>query len=285
MIFLAVIYIRNKIFSYKTPRPFPISQIDTAVNYDFQVVELLNRYLKSYSKEGVPLKDKVVLELGPGPDLGIGLILLTMGVKKYIAVDVHNLAKGTPTKFYENLLAILKERFPCSERIDLENQLFKYYKGVSEKISYIVDQNFNISKIKDRVDIVFSNAAFEHFTNVEMTIKELNNIIKAGGILISTIDLQTHTRWIRDRDPLNIYRYNDFLWNLFKVKGSPNRVRSFEYKDLLEKNGWYDIQIEPLQVLDEECLQKVRAALNNKFRNLDASELRMLSIIVMAKKR
>lgn len=283
MIFLVIVYIRNKIFSYKQPRCFPISRTDTAVNYDLQVVELLNQYLKNYLKEEEPFKKKVVLELGPGPDLGIGFILLAMGVKKYIAADAHSLAANTPAIFYENLLAKLKEKLPGCKEADLEKQLRQYFRNESDKISYFVDHNFKISKIQDKVDIVFSNAAFEHFTDVEMTVKELNNIMKPGGILISAVDLQTHTRWIRERDPLNIYRYNNFVWNLFKVRGSPNRIRSFEYKDLLAKAGWCDIQIEPLKVLEGDHLEKVRPTLNRKFRNIDASEMRMLSVMIMAR--
>ena len=167
----------------------------------------------------------------------------------------------------------------------LKEHLDKCYKGKNDRISYIVDNNFEISKIKDKFDIVFCQASFQQFTNVEKSFIELSSVVKNGGVLVTEIDLKTHTRWIRDRDPLNIYRYNDFFWNLFSFKGSPNRIRAFEYKELLEKNGWSNIEIEPLTVLDDEYMDKVKPYLNKKFKKMNSSEMKMLNIMLMATKK
>lgn len=278
-------YVRHSLFGYKTPRTFLINEIDRSINYDFKVVDEWNEYLCSYSREISPLKNKVILELGPGPDLGIGLILLALGVKKYIALDVNELAKSVPFEFYGKLFERLKDRYPDCDIEYLKEQLGKCYKREDAAISYIVDKNFEVSKITDKVDIIFSQAAFEHFTNGKKTFWEISSVVNQGGYLITVIDLKTHTGWIRDRDPLNIYRYSDFFWNLFKFKGSPNRIRAFEYKNMLEKNEWLDIKIEPLTILEEGYLKKVKLSLNTKFRNMDSSEMKMLTIMLMARKR
>jgi hypothetical protein len=91
-------------FGYRTPRPFSITQINQAIDYDFGVVEKWTRYLHDYLKKTDFLKNKVVLELGPGPDLGIGLIFLAEGVRKYIGLDINRLAYSTPQEFYKRLL-------------------------------------------------------------------------------------------------------------------------------------------------------------------------------------
>ena len=283
-IFIILNYIRNGLIGYKTPRTFPINQIDRAIDYDFRVVKGWIKYLCNYTKETNPLKDKIVLELGPGQDLGIGLILLAMGVKVYIALDVFNLAKSTPLEFYKVLVDRLNNKYPDCNINFIKEQKDKCYKGENDKIKYIVDKNFDISKIEDKVDIVFSQATFEHFENVEKTFKELSNIIKEDGVLVTEIDLKTHTRWIRDRDPLNIYRYSEFFYNMFKFKGSPNRIRIFEYSELLAKNGFSNVQIDPLSVLEDEYLDKVKQSLNKKFSELDNSEIKVLGIMLMAKK-
>lgn len=278
-------YIRHSLFGYKTPRTFSINEIDRSVDYDFKVVDEWLEYLCSYSRKLSPLENKVIMELGPGPDLGIGLILLALGVKKYIALDVNELAKSVPSAFYDKLFERLKDRFPDCDIGYLKEQLSKCYKKEDAAISYIVDKNFGVSKITDKVDIIFSQAAFEHFTNVGKTFLEISSVLKEGGYLITVIDLKTHTGWIRDRDPLNIYRYSDFFWDLFKFKGSPNRIRAFEYKNMLGKNGWFDIRTEPLAILEEEYLEKVKLSLNKKFRNMDSSEMKVLTIVFMAKKK
>jgi len=284
----AVLIILNKIrhylFSYSTPRTFPASQINWAVEYDTSVVQKWIHHFNSYTKEKVPLRNKTVLELGPGADLGTGLILLAMGAAKYIAIDTFGLAGAAPEKFYEKLLRHLKEKYPDCDTDYLKEELNKCYRGKESRIEYIVDKKFRISAVKDKIDIVFSQAAFEHFSEIERVFKETSDIARRGAILVAEVDLKTHTRWIRDKDPLSIYRYNDFFWNIFQFKGSPNRVRTSEYKDLLEKMGWSDIKIELLETLEDSYLEKVIPTLHKKFRNKKASEMKILSFMLMARK-
>lgn len=276
--------IRHFFTGYKTPRSFSNTQISQSVEYDLRVVKQWIKHLHNYSKEQNPLKNKVVLELCPGPDLGTGFILLALGVKKYLALDTNDLLTPASLNLYKKLFIRLKKEYPDTEIDNLKNQMNKYEKGENSAIRYFVDKGFDISKINDKVDIVFSQASFEHFSNVEKTIKDLNKVTNPGGILISEIDLKTHTRWIRDKDPLNIYRYNNFFWSLFKFKGSPNRIRPFEYKKFLEKNGWSNTKIDPLSVLDKKYLDKVKPTLNRKYKNLKSSDMKMLSIMIMSEK-
>ncbi len=225
--------IRHKLEGYRTPRTFSIHEIDRAVDYDFNSVVGWIKDFSAYSK--MTIKDKIILELGPGEDLGIGLILLAMGAKKYVALDVNELAKNVPSKFYDKLFERIKDEFPDCNIKYLKEQLDQSLKGEESDLTYMVDKNFQISKIKQKFDIVFSQAAFEHFSNIEGVIQDISNVTKKGGSQIVAIDLSTHTRWIRDRDPLNIYRYSDGFWDLLKFSGQPNRIRVEQYKNLLKK--------------------------------------------------
>ncbi|NUO09654.1 MAG: methyltransferase domain-containing protein [Candidatus Brocadia sp.] len=284
-VFLILNCIRHKLFGYRTPRPFSIKEIERSINYDFSIVDNWMDTLHCYTKEKNLIKDKVVLELGPGQDLGTGLILLAIGIQKYIALDVNELAHATLFEFYNKLYEQIKNRYANSDIEYLKEQLIKCYNNENSNLSYIVDKNFEFTKIKNKIDIVFSHAAFEHFSDIEKTIKELSSVVKPGGYLIAEIDLHTHTRWIERKDPLNIYRYSDFLWNLFKFKGSPNRIRPFEYKNILENNGWTSIKIAPFAILEEEYFKNVLHSLNHKFRHMDPQEMRLRAIMLMAKKK
>jgi len=110
--------------------------------------------------------------------LGTGLILLAAGVKKYIALDVNRLATSAPLELYNKLFERIKGRFPNSDIDYLKEQLDKCYNREDFAISYIVDKNFRISNIGDKIDIVFSQASFEHFADVKKVIGELSNIVK-----------------------------------------------------------------------------------------------------------
>lgn len=59
----------------------------------------------------------------------------------------------------------------------------------------------------------------------------------------------------------------------------------FGYKDMLEKKGWVDVIIEPVAVVEEEYLKKVKPMLNKKFRNMDSSEMKILGVMLMARKK
>jgi len=282
-IFLILNFIRHNLFGYRTPRDFSNNEIDKVVEYDFKIVENWAAYLSLYTEDNHALEDKTILEIGPGADLGVSLILLALGIKEYISIDVNDLASSAPVEIYKQLYKLLKDKYPLFV-LDANELNDNSLNRNSSRIKYIVDKEFNIAKINKKADIVFSNAAFEHLDDVNQTIKELSGVIGKNGVLIAEVDLKTHTSWIRDRDPLNIYRYSDLFWNLFSFKGSPNRIRGFEFKQILEKNGWGNIEIVPLVVLEEDYFAKIRPSLNSKFKDVDPQEMKMLSIMLMAKK-
>ena len=139
-------------------------------------------------------------------------------------------------------------------------------KGKNERLNYIVSKNFDLLVFQDEeIDFVFSQAAFEHFDDVEKTVVQLSRIVKKGAILISEVDLKTHLRWIRDLDPNNIYRYNDVIYELFRFSGSPNRLRPFEYRNILKKHGWSKVVIIPLTVADDSYLARINVHLAKRF--------------------
>jgi trans-aconitate methyltransferase len=164
----------------------------------------------------------------------------------------------------------------------VREQLERRCKGLDSKINYVCDRNFDLRRFKsERIDLVFSQAAFEHFDDIPETFAQLSDVVLPGGVLIAQIDLSTHTRWIRDRDPLNIYRYPDFYYDLFRFRGSPNRLRPNEYKGLLEKQGWKGVRIIPTHVLGNDHMASVQNRLASRFRS-PASHMEQLSVMLCA---
>ena len=232
--------IRHGIQGYTQPRPFPNSQIHRAIAYDFEVVRLWTQHLVEYLGPAATLEGKTILELGPGADLGAGVLTLMYGAKKYNTIDVHNLAKATPQQFYQELFDHIENNVKDAKvGVDfLRRQLELTLRGQGDKIRYVHDKNFDVSVFAEEgIDLVVSQAAFEHFDDVGEVITQLSKVIKAGAVLIAEVDLRTHTRWIRDADPLNIYRYADPLYDALRFRGSPNRLRPFEYEQILKKTA------------------------------------------------
>jgi len=278
---IALNYFRHKIMGYRTPRTFSAAKIQHSVDYDLRIADDYLKYLTAYSRNNNFIYNKIVLELGPGPDLGVGLALLAAGAKKYIAFDAHNLSNNTPVEFYDYLVNSLEKRTPSCNTPYLKDCLNCIQRD-DNPIRYITDSMFDISKVEDEIDIVVSNAAFEHFIDTRKTVQQLSQLVKKDGVLAISIDLKTHSAWIRDRDPLNIYRYSESFWNTFRFDGSPNRLRAYEYKMILEELGWKNIKIVPSIVLDLGYLMKVQSTLNKRFSVLPPEEMQILSVAIMA---
>ena len=283
---LALNKVKHTIQGYTSPRTFPISEIKRSVEYDFSVVALWNFFLNEYRGAEFSVKDKNILELGPGADLGVGLILLSLGAKKYNSLDINNLVNTVPDELYKELFNTIKTQ-PNIERTieELSHQLELTKKNNNDSLNYICDPQFDISRFEDDgIDLVLSNAAFEHFDDIEKTFSQLSTIVRPGGTLLAEIDLSTHTRWIRDKDPLNIYRYSSFYYEMMKFSGSPNRIRPNQYAGYLEKNGWTNIKIIPYRTLDQNYIDHIKPSLPKCFQSPETS-MEALSVILCATRK
>ncbi|MGZ8907519.1 MAG: methyltransferase domain-containing protein [Methylobacter sp.] len=285
VVFLLLAKFKHSLEGYKTPKPFGVSEAERCVDYDIRVVKEWIESLDAYAGWSGALSGKHVLELGPGSDLGSGLTLLAYGAQSYTAIDVNNLIESVPMQFYECLFDRLQKDNPDLDTDVLKNELVAQRLGESDRLKFECRPDFNILDAvgKGKVDIVFSQAAFEHFDDVQRTIQELSAGCSNDAVAIISVDLQTHSRWIRDKDPNNIYRYPDWLYNKFYFKGIPNRVRPYEYKELFEKYGWTDVTVCTLNKLDDSRVDKETPYLADAFRT-DKSEMGSLGILICARR-
>lgn len=284
LVLLVLNKIRHTVQGYKNPRPFPTTEIQRAIDYDYQVVEEWTEQLSEYSKNTISLEGQSILELGPGADLGVGVILLAKGVKKYHALDRHSLVHSAPKQFYQELFQRLAETRDGLDVDALRTQLEMTLNGNNDRLDYVVRRDFDVMSFKGHdIDIVLSQAAFEHFDDIGQVFARLGSVVRRGAVLVATVDLQTHTRWIREVDPLNIYRYSDFVYKLFKFPGSPTRVTPSEYKTLLQNNGWQNVEIKPLIVLEDGYMARTQHTLSRRFRNR-AGDMSILGMMICATK-
>jgi len=268
--------IRHAVLGYTRPRAFSVHDVDQAVRYDLDVAKKFARALKDYAQ--TDLKGKTVLELGPGADLGIGVSLLAQKARGYFSLDVNRLADKAPAKLYEKLFQILKDA-----GLDLNQKEFEQYLQ-SALDNFIVRRDFSAAPLKGKgIDVVISHHSFEHFDNLEKLFTELDKVVESGGLFVAEVDLQTHTRWIRQADPLNIYRYSKATYRAFKFLGSPNRVRPAKYVELLEKHGWKDVQVLPAVKLDESYVKKVQNSLAGQYKK--EKDMDVLAFVLLAKKK
>jgi SAM-dependent methyltransferase len=284
LVFLLLAKIKYYVFGYPVFNATNIAEYEKRYDYIIRVVDQWVIHLNNYTGKSDQLNEKIVLELGPGSDLGVGFYLLYKGILRYNSCDIYNLVKNVPDDFYKSFFKRLQKKDGIKTVSYLEKELDKINNNLPCDINHVVNADFNLTSAFDSetIDIVFSQAAFEHFQNVEATIKQLSIVCKPNAIIVAEIDLQAHTRWIREKDPNNIYRYSNFIYKLLSVKATPNRIRPYTYYELFKKYGWYDIKIIPLSTIDKKNIPPDRW-LNKNFRE-NKNDMNYLSIVLMAKK-
>jgi SAM-dependent methyltransferase len=278
--------VRYSITGYSTPRPFPSTDYRKAAEYDIVQVEKTLRYLSEYVAGEYTIAGKNILELGPGADLGVGLCFLFKGAAHYSALDVRPLVESVPPRFYDTLLSRLQEMDPArgAEVDQLRSLVDSAYQQDGNRMRYLCRQDFDLSPFSGQsFDLVVSLAAFEHFDDVQHTVSQLCELARSGTKLIAAIDLRTHSRWIRDEDPLNIYRYSDSFYSLCRFQGSPNRLRPHEYRSILRRHGWENIWEKPVKLCEGEYLARTMDSLGVRFRD-EHNQMEVLSMVLCATK-
>jgi hypothetical protein len=113
--FLSLAKIKHAINGYNTPKPISMSRMSDCVEYDLNVVNDWRHYGMRYVGEKFSFRDKNILELGPGSDIGTGISLLYQGARQYNACDVHALEASVSPAFYDMLLEAIASKTGCSQ--------------------------------------------------------------------------------------------------------------------------------------------------------------------------
>jgi len=167
----------------------------------------------------------------------------------------------------------------------LRRELARLERREPDRLHYVVRRDFDLVAALDgkRAEVIFSQASFEHFGDIHRTIEQLSSVASENAVLVMSVDLRTHSRWIRDKDPNNIYRYPGWLYRLMEFDGIPNRIRPREYEAALARNGWSDIVIRPLTSLTPYQLEAVRPHLHRPYRS-HQSDMHCLTISLFARR-
>jgi SAM-dependent methyltransferase len=156
--------------------------------------------------------------------------------------------------------------------------------GRADRLRYLCRSDFDLSVLgRETIDLAVSHAALEHFDDPRATFRGLRGALRPGGRMIMQIDLQTHTRWIRERDPLNLYRYSDGWYRLWRFRGAPNRLRPHEYAEMLAETGWRDVRMMPDLVLPPPYVSRLRPHLARRFRD-PANRMEWLTVYLCARR-
>jgi hypothetical protein len=279
---LVLVSAKHRVRGYSSPTGFAPSDWDRSTRNVVSIVEDYRRNAeiggRRFAFEGAR-----VLELGPGLTLGTGVLLAGLGIRSYLAIDAFPLAHATPADFYTSLA-----RGPLPDGLDRE-KVATAARAVAESdtdlIDYAVDAAFDIRKLIGgrQFDLIVSNAAFEHFDDVDGTVGALTACAAPGALFMAMIDFQTHSRFVRENDPNSIYRFPAPLYRALHFPGQPNRWRPKDYVRSLTQRGWINATMRSVDTTSPEYAAWSRAGLASDFRAED-SEMHILTGILVAER-
>lgn len=235
--------VRHRAAGYRTPRVFPPTDVARAVGYAQWVVQ---RWLD----QGLDPEGRHILELGPGNDLGTGLLLVAKGAASYTAVDRFDLLGQTDPSFNRSLADA------CG--IDLDQAL--------AHITYRVTTFPAMADVSGPFDTFLSSAALEHFDDVGATFARLAELSAPAAFHCHLVDAKTHMRWVRERDPWNLLRYSKLTYKtLLSYPGSPNRLLATDFLHIVRSHG-VDAEVRTYEDVEDGYLDWARPGVRAAFR-------------------
>jgi len=248
--------VRHRLEGYVNPRPFSATDVPRTIRHAVEVVDRLQGHGE------IDWQGKRVLELGPGSDLSTGAVILSRGSTSYRAIDRFDNRYQADPSLYQRLGEALNSAV-LEERLEFTQARFP-----------------GLSDVRGRYDVIASNATLEHIEEIPKVFQGLRRLAAPGARMVHHIDGQTHMRWIKDVDPLNILRYSDFTYNhLLTFPGVPNRLRADDYIDAARSAGWSSVKVIGDVAADTCYLAKVRLAKRYRRR---IERLRLLTFTLVA---
>lgn len=219
------------------------------------------------------LRDKVILEYGPGDLPGVAMLLVAKGARKAYCVDrfslvsidkkslavINCLAAGLSGVERQRLLA-------CLANSDTPKQVFS-----ADHIEYLVRPN-GLSGMDEAVDLVISRAVLEHVNDLEATFADMVRAMRPGSLSLHQVDLKSHG--LHRTNSLDFLEYPQWLWSLmYSHKGVPNRYRVDRYRELLGKLPLEVLDFHATTLFNKDDVKNIYLRLAEPFRGISPEDL------------
>jgi hypothetical protein len=203
---------------------------------------LLPAYFSVFEKTGVRLDRLNLLEIGPGPEFGVQLILASMGAK--ITVADPYLAEWD-VDFHPAVYEMLSQKWP-----DANGELRRAIAGGSHAATSLVlvrEAAEALNSIADEsIDFIYSNAVLEHVVDMRSVARELARVSKVGAWSAHQIDWRDHRDFSRPLEHLTLS--DDEYLQAAEAENWKfefgNRLRSIEFRALFEEAGFEVVERE-----------------------------------------
>lgn len=226
------------------------------------------------------LAGKVVLDIGPGADLGIALGFLGFGAR-VIAVDKYpcRWSDAVHAPFYQRLLRDFPLRYAGFDTAPIRAVLAAREHRATNLVRLEATLEDLHGVRSDSVDVSHSNATLEHLSDHARAFQELGRVTQQGGIGFHQVDLRDHRNDFAT--PLEHLTLGDAEAVVALSNGDHrgyygSTPRASDYERWLRAAG-FAVRTEVNLRADAQELQRVRQRLNPRFAALTDDDLGVLS--------
>lgn len=199
--------------------------------YSSNFIELDRRFEKMYEcilKNNINLKDKVILELGPGNSYINAYNFLLKGSKKVILIDKfpRQIKTKKQQKYFLDEIDYIKNKYKIDNLFFLDQS-----NNIKSEYVAFISKDLVESDIEIGVDFIYSISVFEHIKKIAENIKKLAEILVPGGYMYHHIDLRDHYNF---NSPFLFYKYSDYAWNKYLTKEGVSYTNRWRYNDYVK---------------------------------------------------
>jgi SAM-dependent methyltransferase len=270
--------------------------------------QVFDDYVRYGDLGGDALAGKRVLELGPGDNFGVALLLLAAGAERIVVTDrfIPYRDPARQRQIYEALLARMTQAqrarvagvdpaaadpFAGAPLDALEETPIEEAAGILGAESF---------------DLVISRAVLEHVGDLGRAFDAMDTMLVPGGRMLHKVDLEDHGLFSEGgQNPLTFLTVSDrvYSWMGEESAGLPNRVPIGWYLTEMERRG-YEARFlvtnligsegelpafEPMTntVIDERSRQltrEIRGGLKPRFRGWSDEDLAISGFLLDARK-
>jgi SAM-dependent methyltransferase len=243
------------------------------------ILDQFDFFIEAIGREYI--RDKTVIEIGPGDAIPHGLLFLGAGAKRYIAIDrfLGSVASTSAREIYRALTKSAPEdikrgwtesglnpsQYPWLE----SNQNVSPMELIAQSI-----EEADFKKIGSG-DIIFSFNVVEHLLDTTQAFENMGRMLNPGGIMIHRVDYSPHALWRTYKNPLTFLTASKTIWSLMgSNRGYPNRKRHSQILSALCKSGFQNAD----RITGRFSIEDVRAIrpfLVDDFRELHNEDLQI----------
>lgn len=203
------------------------------------------------------IQNATILEIGSGIEFGLALLLLAVGARRIVNIDIDPYGYVLDSRFYRLLVdRASAEGIPISwpPRGVLVDSNERTVSPDPESVALHLGWSAEAVPEPDgSIDVTFSVAVLEHIRARAMlpVARELYRLTRPGGIGYHRIDLADH--YHRRSEPFRFLRYKRWEYSMmYGNRGSSsNRMRMGEIERIYQKAGFESVVFDDVQLYED----------------------------------